>query len=66
MTGCSYPLCLAAVVTAGLGLGAQLVAAFAEAQRAALARGFPDNLNTYRSAGTAAQLTEHSIAMRIH
>ena len=35
------------IYTPGFGLGAQLVAAFSEAQRAVLARGFPDNLTTY-------------------
>ena len=31
----------------GFGLGAQLVAAFSEAQKSAVSRGFPDNLTTY-------------------
>ena len=31
----------------GFGLGAQLVAAFSEAQKAAVKAGFPDNLATY-------------------
>jgi len=43
----SYSLCIVSVVIAGVGLGAQLVAAFSEAQRSAVASGFPDNLTTY-------------------
>ena len=43
----SYSLCLVSVVIAGVGLGAQLVAAFSQAQRAAVMSGFPDNLGTY-------------------
>ena len=43
----SYNLCILSVVIAGAGLGAQLVAAFSEAQRSAVAGGFPDNLTTY-------------------
>ena len=37
---------VAAVTMAGMGLGALLVAAFAEAQRAVLTRDFPNNLKT--------------------
>ena len=43
----NYYLTLAAIIVAGFGLGAQLVAAFAEAQKAAVAEGFPDNVATY-------------------
>ena len=43
----SYSLCIVSVVIAGVGLGAQLVAAFSEAQRSAVSGGFPDNLTTY-------------------
>ena len=43
----NYSLTLAAIIVAGFGLGAQLVAAFAEAQKAAVAEGFPDNVATY-------------------
>ena len=43
----NYYLTLAAIIVAGFGLGAQLVAAFAEAQKAAVAQGFPDNVATY-------------------
>jgi MFS family permease len=43
----SYSLCIVSVVIAGVGLGAQLVAAFSEAQRSAVSSGFPDNLTTY-------------------
>jgi len=43
----SYPLCIISVVIAGMGLGAQLVAAFSEAQRSAVMSGFPDNIGTY-------------------
>ena len=43
----SYHLTVAAIIVAGFGLGAQLVAAFSEAQKAALAKGYPDNLTTY-------------------
>ena len=43
----SYSLCLGSVVIAGVGLGAQLVAAFSLAQKSALMSGFPDNLATY-------------------
>ena len=35
------------VVVAGVGLGAELVAGFTEAQRSAVARGFPDDMTTY-------------------
>jgi len=43
----SYNLCIVSVVLVGLGVGAQLVAAFSEAQTSAVASGFPDNINTY-------------------
>lgn len=43
----SYPLTVAAIIIAGFGLGAQLVAAFSEAQKAAVKDGFPENLATY-------------------
>jgi len=43
----SYRLCIVAVIVAGVGLGAQLVATFSEAQKAAVARGFPDDISTY-------------------
>ena len=43
----TYPLCIVSVIIAGIGLGAQLVAAFSEAQRSAVTEGFPDNLSTY-------------------
>ena len=35
------------MVVAGVGLGAELVAGFTEAQRSAVARGFPDDMSTY-------------------
>ena len=43
----NYYLTVGAVSVAGFGLGAQLVAAFAEAQKAAVQNGFPDNVKTY-------------------
>ena len=43
----NYYLTVAAIIVAGFGLGAQLVAAFAEAQKATVAQGFPDNVATY-------------------
>ena len=43
----SLSLCIVSVVLMGLGIGAQLVAAFSEAQTAAVIRGFPDTINTY-------------------
>jgi len=43
----SYSLCIVSVVLMGLGIGAMLVAAFSEAQTAAVARGFPDSITTY-------------------
>ena len=43
----NYYLTVIAVSVAGFGLGAQLVAAFAEAQKAAVLSGFPDNVKTY-------------------
>ena len=43
----NYSLTVAAIIVAGFGLGAQLVAAFAEAQKAAVTEGFPDNVATY-------------------
>jgi len=43
----SYELCVVAVIVAGVGLGAQLVATFSEAQRSAVARGFPNDVSTY-------------------
>jgi len=43
----SYSLCVVSVVLMGLGIGALLVAAFSEAQTAAVARGFPDGIATY-------------------
>lgn len=43
----SYSLCIVSVVLVGLGVGAQLVAAFSEAQTSAVASGFPDSINTY-------------------
>ena len=38
--------CHPSIIT-GFGVGAQLVSAFSEAQKAALAHGFPDYLSTY-------------------
>lgn len=43
----SYSLCIVSVVLVGLGVGAQLVAAFSEAQNSAVASGFPDSITTY-------------------
>jgi MFS family permease len=43
----SYSLCIVSVVLVGLGVGAQLVAAFSEAQASAVASGFPDSITTY-------------------
>jgi len=43
----SYRLCVVAVIVAGVGLGAQLVATFSEAQKSAVAKGFPDDISTY-------------------
>ena len=43
----SYELCVFSVVIAGVGLGAQLVAAFSEAQKSAVVMGFPDDISTY-------------------
>ena len=43
----NYYLTLGAIIVAGFGLGAQLVAAFAEAQKAVVVEGFPDNVATY-------------------
>merc|ERR1712179_173724 len=43
----SYELCVFSVVVAGVGLGAQLVAAFSEAQKSAVVMGFPDDISTY-------------------
>jgi len=43
----SYKLCIVAIIVAGVGLGAQLVATFSMAQRAAVARGFPDDITTH-------------------
>ena len=43
----SYELCVFSVIIAGVGLGAQLVAAFSEAQKSAVIKGFPDDISTY-------------------
>ena len=43
----SYSLCIVSMVMVGLGVGAQLVAAFSEAQTSAVANGFPDGITTY-------------------
>jgi len=43
----SYELCVFSVIIAGVGLGAQLVAAFSEAQKSAVKKGFPDDISTY-------------------
>ena len=42
----SYELCVFSVIIAGVGLGAQLVAAFSEAQKSAVVKGFPDDIST--------------------
>ena len=43
----SYELSVFSVIITGVGLGAQLVAAFSEAQRSAVLKGFPDDVSTY-------------------
>merc|ERR1719431_114704 len=43
----SYELCVLSVILAGVGLGAQLVATFSEAQKSAVSRGFPNDVSTY-------------------
>ena len=45
--GKTIPLVSAALVGHGIGLGAQVVAGFADAHHQALASGFPDTVDTY-------------------
>jgi len=43
----SIPLIIGALACHGLGLGAEVVAGFADAHKSALAAGFPDTIDTY-------------------
>ncbi|XP_064112402.1 MFS-type transporter SLC18B1-like [Macrobrachium nipponense] len=43
----SLPVCIAALIIHGIGMGAQLVATFTGAHRDAVSNGFPDDLGTY-------------------
>lgn len=43
----TLPVCIAALIVHGIGVGAQLVSTFTGAHRDAISNGFPDDLGTY-------------------